>query len=81
MGKLLCMGLFLVFRCNPSPRGNRSQVLLRPAHLKWGNFTVQPTDHSFDYVLPASDRFSFFVSEVIHRDFGIGGLLPAARKG
>jgi hypothetical protein len=24
MGKLLCMAFFLVFRCNPSPRGNRS---------------------------------------------------------
>jgi hypothetical protein len=55
------------------------QVLLRPAHLKWGNFTVQPTDHSIDHVLPAADRFSFFVSEVIHRDFGIGELLPAGR--
>jgi hypothetical protein len=57
------------------------QVLLRPAHLKWGNFTVQPTDHSIDHVLPASDRFSFFVSEAIHRDFGIGELLPAGRYG
>jgi hypothetical protein len=48
------------------------QVLLRPAHAKWGNFTVQPANHSIDHVLPASDRFSFFVSEVIQRDFGIG---------
>lgn len=54
------------------------QVLLRPAHAKWGNFTVQPTDHSSVHVLPASDQFSFFVSDKIHRDFGIGEMLPRA---
>lgn len=52
------------------------QVLLRPAHLKWGNFIVQPADHSNTRVLGATDRFSYFVSEEINRDFGIGELLP-----
>ena len=54
------------------------QVLVRPAHLKWGSFTVQPVDHPNTRVLPASDQFSFFVSEDIHRDFGIGEMLPRA---
>jgi hypothetical protein len=52
------------------------QVLVRPAHLKWGSFTVQPVDHPNTRVLPVSDQFSFFVSEDIHRDFGIGEMLP-----
>jgi hypothetical protein len=52
------------------------QVLVRPAHLKWGNFTVQPSDHPPIHVLRASDRFSFFVSREINRDFGIGEMLP-----
>jgi hypothetical protein len=52
------------------------QVLIRPAHLKWGNFTVQPRDHPPIRVLRATDRFSYFVSEDIHRDFGIGEMLP-----
>jgi hypothetical protein len=52
------------------------QVLLRPAHLKWGNFLVQPADHPNTRVLGATDRFSYFVSEDINRDFGIGELLP-----
>jgi len=50
--------------------------LVRPAHLKWGNFTVQPSDHPPIHVLRASDRFSFFVSREINRDFGIGEMLP-----
>jgi hypothetical protein len=54
------------------------QVLVRPAHLKWGSFTVQPVDHPNTRVLLASDQFSFFVSEDIHRDFGIGEMLPRA---
>jgi hypothetical protein len=52
------------------------QVLLRPAHLKWGSFAAQPAEHPNTRVLPASSRFSFFVSEDIHRDFGIGEMLP-----
>jgi len=51
------------------------QVLLRPAHLKWGNFLVQPADHPNTRVLAATDRFSYFVSEDINRNFGIGELL------
>jgi hypothetical protein len=63
----------------PSPAERLSlQVLVRPAHLKWGSFTVQPADHPSTRVLPASDQFSFFVTEDIHRDFGIGEMLPRA---
>jgi len=50
------------------------QVLLRPAHLSWGNFTVQP-DYPPTHVMRATDRFSYFVSKEINRDFGIGELL------
>lgn len=56
------------------------QVLLRPAHLRWGNFTVQPDDYPMTRIVKATDRFSFFVSEGIHRDFGIGeSYRPGAR--
>jgi hypothetical protein len=54
------------------------QVLLRPAHAKWGSFTAQPTDYPNTRVVPSSDQFSFFISEDIHRDFGIGNMLPRA---
>jgi hypothetical protein len=52
------------------------QVLLWPASAKWGSFTVQPDRFPDTRVLAATDRFSFFVSETIHQEFGIGEILP-----
>jgi hypothetical protein len=52
------------------------QVRVRPAHLKWGSFTVQPDDHPTTRVMPATDRFSYFIHEDTHRQFGIGEILP-----
>jgi hypothetical protein len=52
------------------------QVLLRPAHAIWGNFTVQPTDYPNTRLIAATDQFSFFVSEEINQTFGIGEIAP-----
>jgi len=53
------------------------QVLLRPAHTRWGNFTVQPSDHSTNRHIRKTERFSYFVYDAVSRDFGIAGNLPA----
>jgi hypothetical protein len=37
------------------------QVLLRPTHLRWGNFVIQPTQWTPDRVEQVSDRFSFLL--------------------
>jgi hypothetical protein len=37
------------------------QVLIRPTHLRWGNFAVQPAKWTPDNAEKASDRFSFIV--------------------
>lgn len=57
----------------PFPKERLSiQVLLRPAHMIWGNFTVQPDSYPPPPVVRATDRFSYFVPEDIRREFGIG---------
>lgn len=50
------------------------QVLLRPAHQNWGNFTVQPTSYPPTHVVRATEHFSYFVPREIHQQFGIGEL-------
>ena len=52
------------------------QVLLRPAHHRWGNFIDQPADHPTKRVIRMTDRFSYFISEDIWRDYGIAGDPP-----
>lgn len=52
------------------------QVLLRPAHHRWGNFIDQPPDHPTKRVIRMTDRFSYFISEDICRDYGIAGDPP-----
>jgi Phytanoyl-CoA dioxygenase (PhyH) len=52
------------------------QVLLRPAHHRWGNFIDQPVDHPTKRVIRMTDRFSYFISEDIRRDYGIAGDPP-----
>jgi hypothetical protein len=52
------------------------QVLLRPAHHRWGNFIDQPADHPTKRVIRMTDRFSYFISEDICRDYGIAGDPP-----
>jgi Phytanoyl-CoA dioxygenase (PhyH) len=52
------------------------QVLLRPAHHRWGNFIDQPIDHPTKRVIRMTDRFSYFISEIIYRDYGIAGDPP-----
>ena len=52
------------------------QVLLRPAHHRWGNFIDQPVDHPTKRVIRMTDRFSYFISEDICRDYGIAGDPP-----
>jgi hypothetical protein len=52
------------------------QVLLRPAHHRWGNFIDQPIDHPTKRVIRITDRFSYFISEDICRDYGIAGDPP-----
>jgi Phytanoyl-CoA dioxygenase (PhyH) len=52
------------------------QVLLRPAHHRWGNFIDQPVDHPTKRVIRMTDRFSYFISEDICRDYGIPGDPP-----
>jgi Phytanoyl-CoA dioxygenase (PhyH) len=47
------------------------QVLLRPAHHRWGNFIDQPTDHLTKRDIRMTDRFSYFISEDFCRDYGI----------
>ena len=37
------------------------QLLIRPSHLRWGNFAVQPPDLTPDNAEKVSDRFSFIV--------------------
>ena len=61
----------------PFPRERLSmQVLLWPAGVKWGSFTAQPDRFPDTRMLAATDRFSFFVPETIHQQFGIGEMLP-----
>lgn len=50
------------------------QVLLRPAHLNWGNFTVQPTGYPPTHVVRATEHFSYFVTKEINQRYGIGEL-------
>jgi hypothetical protein len=50
------------------------QVLLRPAHLNWGNFTVQPTSYPPTHVVRATEHFSYFVTKEINQQYGIGEL-------
>ena len=52
------------------------QVLLRPLHLRWGNFLVQPSDHSVNRHIRINERFSYFIYEDVSRDYGIAGGLP-----
>jgi hypothetical protein len=52
------------------------QVLLRPTHHRWGNFIDQPIDHPTKRVIRMTDRFSYFISEDICRDYGIAGDPP-----
>jgi hypothetical protein len=37
------------------------QVLLRPTHLRWGNFIIQPSQWTPDRAEQVSDRFSFLL--------------------
>jgi hypothetical protein len=37
------------------------QVLLRPTHLRWGNFVIQPAQWTPDRAEQVSDRFSFLL--------------------
>jgi hypothetical protein len=52
------------------------QVLLRPAQYRWGTFIDQPSDHPTKRVIRMTDRFSYFISEEICRDYGILGDPP-----
>ena len=47
------------------------QVLIRPTHYRWGDFTVQPTEHPVYRAMRMTERFSFYLSEQISQDFGI----------
>ena len=47
------------------------QVLIRPTSYRWGDFTVQPAEHPVYRAMRMTERFSFYVSEQISRDFGI----------
>ena len=68
-----CLTPHLTLPAQPFPKERLSiQVLLRPAHLNWGNFTVQPESYPTTHVVRATDRFSYFVPRVIHDEFGIG---------
>jgi ectoine hydroxylase-related dioxygenase (phytanoyl-CoA dioxygenase family) len=52
------------------------QILLRPVGTRWGNFLVQPADHSPNRHIRKTEHFSYFVYENISQDFGIAGNLP-----
>jgi hypothetical protein len=56
------------------------QVLLRPAHTRWGNFLVQPSDHPPNRHIWKTDHFSYFVYDSVSRDFGIACELPAPAR-
>jgi Phytanoyl-CoA dioxygenase (PhyH) len=47
------------------------QILIRPAHHRWGDFIVQPTEHPVYRAMRINERFSFYVSQQISHDFGI----------
>jgi hypothetical protein len=44
---------------------------------RWGDFTVQPTEHPVYRAMRITARFSFYVSQQISRDFGISGDPPS----
>lgn len=60
----------------PTPRLSL-QVLLRPSHLRWGNFVDQPQHHPTNRHIRMSERFSYFISEDISREHQIAGGLDA----
>jgi hypothetical protein len=68
-----CLTPHLTLPAQPFPKERLSiQVLVRPAHLNWGNFTVQPESYPTTHVVRATDRFSYFVPREIHQEFRIG---------
>ena len=54
----------------PTPRLSL-QILIRPTHYRWGDFTIQPAEHPVYRAMRMTERFSFYVSEQISQDFGI----------
>jgi hypothetical protein len=73
-----CLTPHLTLPAQPFPKERLSvQVLLRPAHMNWGNFTVQPESYPATHVVRATDRFSYFVPREIHHEFGIGEVWDA----
>ena len=73
-----CLTPHLTLPAQPFPKERLSiQVLLRPAHMNWGNFTVQPESYPTTHVVRATDRFSYFVPREINQEFGIGEVWDA----